>query len=421
MRAAVLALLPLTAAFTIASTPGAAVGESCDGRPATIVAAAGRPTTGTEGDDVIVGTDGPDVVDALGGNDVVCGLGGGDTLSGGAGDDRLFGGLSGRDENGTYLADRVVPGAGDDLIDVGLDPEALTTGPEDNGRGFDPISWEGSPSGVTVDLVAGTAVGEGTDTIVLQPAIGIVGSKHADTVTGSDQEDLVETGPGDDVVDTAGGSDVVSGGSGDDDVDTGDGDDYVFVGRGADVVTTGAGDDGATIGRTGAPSRVWTGGGRDSVLTESAGEIRTGSGNDDLQMSVHPDPVEFDVAGGPGRDEISVITRALGDVPVTWDNGRGRVRSGATSLGRTSGYERLTIDDGVRWTFRGSAADEHIRASYRASAVLLLGRGGDDVLVGTSNDDVLDGGPGRDVLRGSIGRDTCRAGEQVRLCELVGP
>lgn len=404
------------------SAPVGVAGETCDGRPATILAVGGRRTTGTEGDDVIVGTDGPDVVDALAGNDVVCGLGGADTLSGGAGDDRLFGGLSGRDENGTYLADRVVPGPGDDLIDVGLDPEALTTGPEDNGRGFDPISWEDSPSGVTVDLVAGTAVGEGTDTIVLQPAISIVGSSHSDTVMGSDREDLVETGPGDDVIDTAGGNDSVSGGSGDDVVDTGDGDDYVFVGRGADLVTMGAGDDDATIGRTGAPSEVRTGSGRDSVSTESAGVIETGSGNDDLQMVVHRDPASFDIAGGPGRDEIQVITtRSVGDVPVTWDNGRGRVRSGTTLLGRTSGYERLTLGDGVRWTFRGSAADEHVRASYAASAVLLLGRGGNDVLVGTANDDVLDGGPGRDFLRGSPGRDTCRAGEKVRYCELVGP
>ena len=421
MHLALVALLPLTAFLTVASVADAAVGESCDGRPATIMAVAGRVTRGTEGDDVIVGSDGRDVVRALGGDDVVCGLGGPDTLYGGSGDDRLFGGLSGRDENGTYLADRVVPGPGDDLVDVGLDPEALTTGPEDNGLGFDPISWEDSPSGVTVDLVAGTAVGEGTDTIVLQPAIGIVGSEHADTVTGTEGEDLVESGPGDDVVVTAGGNDAVSGGSGDDVVDTGDGDDYVFVGRGADLVTMGAGNDDIVTGRTGALPRVRTGSGRDSVVTSSAVDLRSGSGNDDLQMIVRRDPDPFDIAGGPGRDEVWVITRALGDVPVTWDNGRGRVRSGATLLGRTSGYERLTLDDGVRWTFRGSAADEHVRAAYGASAVLLLGRGGDDVLVGTADDDVLDGGPGNDFLRGDGGRDTCRAGEKVRQCELVGP
>lgn len=421
MRLALLALLPLTSAFAVTSAPVGVAGETCDGRPATILAVGGRRTTGTEGDDVIVGTDGPDVVDALAGNDVVCGLGGADTLSGGAGDDRLFGGLSGRDENGTYLADRVVPGPGDDLIDVGLDPEALTTGPEDNGRGFDPISWEDSPSGVTVDLVAGTAVGEGTDTIVLQPAISIVGSSHSDTVMGSDREDLVETGPGDDVIDTAGGNDSVSGGSGDDVVDTGDGDDYVFVGRGADLVTMGAGNDDIVIGRTGALPRVRTDSGRDSVVTSSAVDLRSGRGNDALQVIVRRDPDPFDIAGGPGRDVVAVITRPLGDVPVTWDNGKGRVRTGTTLLGRTSGYERFTLDDAVRWTFVGSAADEHVRANYDASAVLLIGGGGDDVLVGSAEDDVLDGGPGRDFLRGDGGRDLCRAGEKVRQCELVGP
>jgi Ca2+-binding RTX toxin-like protein len=421
MHLTLVALLPLTATLAVASAPSAAVGESCDGRTATIVAVAGRPTTGTEGDDVVVGTDGPDVVHGLGGDDVVCGLGGADMLAGGPGDDRLFGGLSGRDENGSYQADVLVPGAGDDLVDVGLDPEALTTGPEDNGRGFDQISWGDSPAGVTVDLVAGTAVGEGSDTIVLQPAIGVVGSRHSDTVTGSDDLDLVETGPGDDVIDTAGGADAVSGGAGDDVVDTGDGDDYVAVGRGADLVLTGAGDDGVTIGRTAAPSRVRTGSGDDSVLATSAVDLRSGAGNDDLQMTVHRDPEAFDVGGGPGRDEIWVITRSLRDVPVTWDNGRGRVRTGATVLGRTSGYEQVTLDDGVRWTFRGSAADERVDVYYGAAAVVLLGLGGDDVLMGTQYDDVLDGGPGRDVLRADVGRDTCRAGERLHRCELVVP
>ena len=219
MRLSLLALLPLTASLAVTSAPVAATVETCDGRPATIVAVEGRATRGTEGDDVIVGTDGPDVVDALGGNDVVCGLGGGDELHGGAGDDRLFGGLSGRDENGVYQADLVLPGAGDDTIDVGLDPTALTDGQEDNGPGFDSISWADSPAGVTVDLVAGTAIGEGSDTIVLQPATKTVGSAHADSITGSDRAEEFDTGPGDDVVTSAGGDDVVLTGGGADRVD----------------------------------------------------------------------------------------------------------------------------------------------------------------------------------------------------------
>ncbi|WP_374454145.1 calcium-binding protein [Nocardioides sp.] len=420
MRRSLLALLPLTASLAVTSAPVAATGEACDGRPATIVAVEGRPTRGTEGDDVIVGTDGPEVVDALGGNDVVCGLGGGDEIHGGAGDDRLFGGLSGRDENGVYQADTVVPGAGDDTIDLGLDPEALTDGPEDNGPGFDSISWAESPAGVTVDLVAGTAVGEGTDTIVLQPATKVVGSVHADTISGSDRDELFDTGPGDDVVTTVGGDDGVITGSGADRVDTGSGDDSVAIGRGADEVDTGPGADRIEVQRHAAGSTARTGAGRDSILMDGPADIDTGSGHDEWLVVLRPGGDRFAVAGGTGRDDLDVVTRGFADARVTWDNARGRVRTGTGLLGRTSGFERLTLAEGVRWTFVGADVGEHVRASYWASPVVLRGRGGADVLTGTPGDDVLDGGAGRDVLRGASGRDVCRAGEVLRGCESRG-
>lgn len=420
MNLALLALVPLTASLAVASSADRAVGESCDGRPATIIAVAGRPTTGTEGDDVIVGTDGPDEVLAQGGNDVVCGLGGADVLRGGAGDDRLFGGLSGRDENGTYLADVLVPGAGDDILDVGLDPEALTTGPEDNGRGFDSISWEDSSTGVTIDLVAGTAVGEGSDTIVVQPAISIVGSSHSDTVTGSDRDDLVAGGRGNDVVTTGGGNDSVVGGGGDDRIDTGDADDYVSVGSGADDVVTGSGADSVHVRRGAAPtSTILTGGGRDDVLMDAAAAVDTGNGRDEWLMVLRRGGEPFDVAGGPGRDRLDVVVRGFTGERVTWDNARGRVTSGAALLGRTSGLERFVLPDRARWTFIGDGSDESVDAYSFAAPVLMLGRGGDDDLSGTNGADVLDGGTGRDVLRGHAGRDVCRAGEDVRRCERI--
>jgi Ca2+-binding RTX toxin-like protein len=416
MRWRLLALLSLTACLAVTSAPVAEASEACDGRPATIVAQKGRPTYGTEGDDVIVGTDCPDHVDALGGNDVVCGLGGADELRGGEGDDRLFGGLSGRDENGVYQADLVVPGAGDDTVDVGLDPTALTDGQEDNGPGFDSISWEDSPAGVTVDLVAGTAVGEGSDTIVLQPAIKVVGSAHADSITGSERDELFDTGPGDDVVTSAGGDDSITPRAGDDRIDAGDGDDFLVLGSGADDVDTGAGADFVDLQRGALGSRVLAGTGRDQVLVSAPADIDTGSGRDDLLLVLRPGD-RFAVGGGTGRDHIDVVPRGFADGPMTWDNARGRVTAGRKLVGRTSGFERFTLSDGVRWTFLGADHGERVRAYYGAPPVLLRGGGGADVLWGTENDDVLDGGTGRDVLHGSPGRDVCRAGEVLRGCE----
>jgi Ca2+-binding RTX toxin-like protein len=89
---------------TAAGADGADIGAfelqqlpDCEGKPATIIARPGQPTTGTEGPDVIVGTAGPDQIDALGGNDLVCGRDGDDVLLGRGGKDEMFG-SGGEDE-----------------------------------------------------------------------------------------------------------------------------------------------------------------------------------------------------------------------------------------------------------------------------------------------------------------------------------
>jgi lysophospholipase L1-like esterase len=69
---------------------------TCKGVVATIVAAPGRPTTGTKHRDVIAGTSQRDRIRARGGNDLVCAREGNDEVSGGDGRDTLFGG-PGRD------------------------------------------------------------------------------------------------------------------------------------------------------------------------------------------------------------------------------------------------------------------------------------------------------------------------------------
>ena len=97
----------------------------CDGRAPTIVAVAGTPTTGTPGNDVILGTDAGDVIDGVAGDDVICGLDGRDTLIGGPGDDRLLGGLDGEYfPEDSYEGDLLVPGPGDDFVDLGDDPQS---------------------------------------------------------------------------------------------------------------------------------------------------------------------------------------------------------------------------------------------------------------------------------------------------------
>ncbi|MFH2002968.1 MAG: tandem-95 repeat protein, partial [Planctomycetota bacterium] len=101
----------------------------------------------TPADDLFTGSEGDDLADALDGNDDLFGHGGDDILSGGAGDDTLSG------------------GAGDDILN--------------GGTGTDTVDYTDSSAAVNVDLSAGTASGEGTDTLTgIECAIG---SSHDDT------------------------------------------------------------------------------------------------------------------------------------------------------------------------------------------------------------------------------------------------
>jgi Ca2+-binding RTX toxin-like protein len=78
---------------TCAAPTGAAPGgQTCKGRPATLVGTNGSDTrTASQGRDVIVALGGNDTLSGLGGNDVICAGAGKDTLKGGKGKDSLLG------------------------------------------------------------------------------------------------------------------------------------------------------------------------------------------------------------------------------------------------------------------------------------------------------------------------------------------
>lgn len=158
------------------TVPAQSAGATCAGVPATIVGTAGDDElAGTPGDDVIAGLDGVDVIDAGAGNDLVCGDAGPDRITGGDGDDRLYGGTNGLvpefESEPEPAGDTLVPGPGDDLVDVGVN----TVLRGDGYNSPDTIDYSGSATGVTVDLVSGVATGEGADTVVVaqpEPRLG---------------------------------------------------------------------------------------------------------------------------------------------------------------------------------------------------------------------------------------------------------
>jgi Ca2+-binding RTX toxin-like protein len=211
---------------------------------------------GSQFDDKVSG--GQDPVTLLGGpgNDTLVGGRGNDVIEGGDGDDTLDGGpgelnvvtyarattavtinlstgtasgwgndtlaafsvivgtgfndsLTGGNRRETFL-----PGAGDDIV--------TSFGPPDS------VDYSDSAFAVTVDIDAGTATGDGNDTLVDIPSA--TGSPFNDSLRGSDRRNTLTGGAGDD---------QISGGDSDDVLDGGDGTDHLDGGAGNDVCLNG--------------------------------------------------------------------------------------------------------------------------------------------------------------------------------------
>lgn len=125
--------------------------------------------TGTPGNDVAVGNDQPNFfVLFLDGDDTVDGLGGDDLIDGGDGNDTL-----------------------------------------DGGAGTDELGHLDHTVGVTVDLQAGTSVGNGADDIKNFEIV--LGSVHNDTIKGDAGDNGLAGAPGDDTLDGRAGDDMIFG------------------------------------------------------------------------------------------------------------------------------------------------------------------------------------------------------------------
>ena len=399
-----LALLALTSPVLVVST-GAAAGPCAS---ATIRGTADADTlTGTAGPDVIDGLGGNDVITGLGGDDVLCGGSGADELDGGDGNDRLHGQTDERrvedDDYYLFYGDTLAGGPGDDLLEPGDDGRT-----EDSD---DVLSFVASTSGVVLDLPAGTATGEGSDTVVGEVQ-RVLGSDHDDVLVGTDEDqelygyrgsDHLDGGGGDDYLDGASSyerdtgelaettGNVLHGGAGADNLHGSDGDDSLRGGPGRDNIDGGPGLD----------------------------AVRGGAGADRCGDTVVPGEGQT-VSGGPGRDEVELSFGpgghdAFRDAVVRVDLGAGTARavSGTTTLrARVPGFEVITATYGRRWYVRGTDGPDEIGVSRRV-AIVARGLGGDDRLDGSVRDDVLDGGRGYDTADGWLGDDRYVAVEKV--------
>lgn len=327
-----------------------AAGPQCFGQNATIVGTAGDDTlTGTGGRDVIAGLQGNDLIFGKGGNDLLCGDDGNDMLHGQKGDDRV---------TGDDQEDFVTGGLGDDDLYGGGQCYC------DGKIGGDTVSYEGAPRAVTVDLVARTASGHGTDKVTNFAEIH--GSAFDDTLKGGAN---------------ASAGIVIEGNAGNDSI-FGNNSPFAYE------------------------DRLFGGSGNDRIhpLADAA-LVEGGAGNDTL-----------DGGAGPGEFENYIVSFAHARRSVVVDLAAGEATG--------QGTDRIVAFTGVQ----GSAFGDILRGSAEADRLIgaggddsIIGRRGPDDLSGLGGRDTLRGNRGGDYLdtRDGVGaNDTGYGGKNDDVCSL---
>lgn len=265
-------------------------------------------------------------------------------------DDRLVGDANGNRLEGRGGEDLLEGGGGDDYIDGGGQPASAP-----GSLYFDVADYRNATSGVNVDLEAGTASGDGNDTLV--GIEGAYGSAQADTIVGAlATSNLIRGG---------GGDDALSGGNELDIVDYRGAGGAVEVDLAAGTATGAAGAD-TLSGFEMAIGDV----ANDTLRGGSADEIFRGMGGDDS------------IDGGDGVDRAD-YRRATGSVEVD------------LLAGTSSGADGNDILAGIE-NVRGSSYGDVLKGD--AGANLLEGGDGGDDFEGGAGDDQLVGGNGDDAV-----------------------
>jgi hypothetical protein len=312
---------------------------------------------GTSGNDTINGTPGADVLCGRGGNDVLHGMGGTDTLFGEDGIDVLDGGS-----------------AGDGL---------------DGGSGDDWLNYEGSGSGVSIDLDAGTALGGDADGDRFASIVNVTGSDLGDTLTGDGGTNNIDALGGDDVLSGGGGSDSLLGDADIDILDYQTSPAPVNIDLAADTASGGdaTGDLIDSI---------------EGVIGSAFDDTLRGDNRDNFFLGMGGGDA---IAGDLGVDLANYLPSPAG---VTVNLAKGTSSGGDAQGDVLTGIENVAGSD-----FPDSLVGN-------GDSNTLFGNGDDDDLKGKSGTDTLFGGSGTDTFDGGGGTDTCDdvAGETAIACEV---
>jgi hypothetical protein len=350
--------------------------------------------------DLAAGTSTGEGLDTITGCEDIVGSALGDTLTGDAADNYI------------------TPGAGDDKVDGAAD--TLAAGdfvyPADIATADvgDVVDFSGSAAAVVVDVDAGTATGDGTDT--LSHVESVQGSDFDDTLTGDSGHNALMGGKGNDALGGAGGDDILAGEAGTDWVDYGWSADAVDL-----TLTCGATLGEGVIGGSTNPTD-------DTVLTTENAVLTsdddTFKGND-FGNTVEPNGGQNALQGdcvttsNPGGDTL--------DYSVGYDTGVSvNMAGGSTAGDSATGFESVIgtafadniVGSDSSNTIKSRKGSDNVRAGGGDDTVK-AGAGNDLVRAGTGDDDLW-GQKGNDNLNGGKGSDFCKGGpgkDKLKSCE----
>jgi Ca2+-binding RTX toxin-like protein len=177
----------------------------------------------------IYGSDFGDVIDSSGFTGGGAFAGRGVTVFGGSGNDSI---------TGSIYNDELHGGAGNDTIEGLAGADTL-----DGGSGNNTLSYEHSPAGVNVSLLAHSASGGDAAGDVFTNFQNITGSQYSDVLMGDNEANVLIGLGGNDYLIGLAGNDTLVGGTGNDTMEGGAGDDTLIVGGGANIVDGGPGND----------------------------------------------------------------------------------------------------------------------------------------------------------------------------------
>jgi len=407
-RAALVAAATLTG-LLVAPRSAVAVSQTCQGLPATIVAASNDPTQGTEGDDVIVGH-GFASIDARGGNDVIC-LDWGSVDAGDGNDSILVTGIDASLDTSADLGagdDRFVGGPGSDTVDFSIDLVDVSPGADNisTGAGDDSVTSgdRGQPDRDVVDLGSGNDV-----TYLALP-------------TGSSLQ--VQAGDGYDKMYFNGDNAAYA-------FDLGTG---VTTRDGVGVASLPGFNEYELILNGHSEARVLGTAGPDKVYVDAERvDLHLGKGPDTAQMV---NPVSGAISLGRGKDFLASWAKRLLVADLT--QGRLVLENSARHRGKLAllGVETINavaprvvlrggpeankfVALGCDLRLSGGAGADHLNARSTGRphcGALVTGGLGPDDLSGGHADDRLIGDAGNDKARGKEGIDICRA-EREASCE----